>query len=315
MTGARARSARTVGALIAALLALAASTSACSASGAGAATGRFAASTVMGQIQQRGYLRAGVPATLPPLAYRDRSGTVRGFDVGWARTLASALGVELRVIPMSAAGMRRGLRSGRLDIAFPVDPITEAAIKVQGRVFTDPYFVGHQRLVVPSRSKVRNVADLADRRVCSLVRPATEVRLTVLRRSIHTVPGHGVGNCLRLLRSGRVAAATGPEPDLLAIVARSAGLGTRLSTPPRNPAQLPLRIVGDQLSTEGYGVELPEQGSAQFQSYANGVFDNARRDGRWQRLFARWIEPFEHVPDNPPSLTAADAASLFPRKP
>ena len=109
---------------------------------------------VMGQIQQRGVLKVGIPAEFPPFAIVDETGPPEGFVVDIAELVADALGVEPEFVPapsdalldMVAVDEENPEAPTEVDLAFPMVPITERLVKRS--TFSDPYWVGHTLEIV-----------------------------------------------------------------------------------------------------------------------------------------------------------------------
>lgn len=105
---------------------------------------------IMGQIQQRGVMRIGVPSDYPPFAVVEGS-SIEGFVIGLGILAAEALGVEPEFIPapnselldMVYVDPKHPETETEADMVFPMVPITEEL--VQEWTFTDPYWVGHRR--------------------------------------------------------------------------------------------------------------------------------------------------------------------------
>ena len=253
--------------------------------------------TKMGEIQAKGRLIVGIPSDYYPFGFV-RAGKARGFTAALGGLVARALGVTARYVPLPADRLLAAVDSGRADLVFPMTPITQTA--VAAHPFSDPYYIAHQRLLVPQGSAVQQVTDLGGNRVCSAIDPETEIALDRLEPNVKLLSVQHASECAAPLRSGRVAAATAADVALFALRAKLPGS----------------RLVGDRLTTEGYGaaVNACDGGLAQFVSRVIGT---AKTDGDWTRLYERWIRPASgstYVPD-PPALTVIDAWDLFPPQP
>lgn len=103
---------------------------------------------VMGQIQERGVLRIGVPSDYPPFAIVDGA-AIEGFVVELGTLAAEALGVEAQFIPapnrvlLDLVDIGAYREDTDADLVFPMVGITEELVKRY--TFTDPYWVGHTR--------------------------------------------------------------------------------------------------------------------------------------------------------------------------
>lgn len=251
--------------------------------------------TPMGLIQEAGVLRVGIEQAPPFAAVLD--GSPEGFVVEYARDVAAALGVEAEFEVGSRDLLPDLVKGGEpaLDMVFPMLPITEEVAR--HNAVTDPYWVGHQRLLVPIDSDIRTVEDLSGRKVCAL-RSTTPVPL--VRTLSDASVSAGASRCGRLAGGG-VDAVTGIDIELMKIADRMSSTGP--------PAYV---VVGEQMSTMGFGAlvrnDLP--GLADFVSTQ---LAEAEIEGRWINWYHRWLGRwFETDPEAPPDMTAEEAAALYP---
>lgn len=253
------------------------------------------AKTKMGEIQQRGHIVVGIPDDYPPFGYVTPSGQASGFTAALGKLVGDALGVDVKYLARPSDRLFGIVDSGKADLVFPMIPITQQA--AVDHPFTDPYYLAHQRLLVPHGSPVSAVGDLTGKTVCSAIDRGTELSLTRLDPTISLLRVPQATRCAGPLKSHRVAAATGPDVALLALKARVPGS----------------EIVGDELTTEGYGAAVSPcaPGLAQF---ATRVFASAKNDGQWARLYNRWVLAASGASAAPPAptLTVIDAWDLFP---
>lgn len=114
---------------------------------------------IMGQIQERGVLRIGVPSDYPPFAIVDGA-VIEGFVVELGTLAAEALGVEAQFIPapnrllldLVDVDPAHPEETTDADLVFPMVVITEELVKRY--TITDPYWVGHTREIEgPSASE------------------------------------------------------------------------------------------------------------------------------------------------------------------
>lgn len=108
---------------------------------------------IMGEIQQRGVMRIGLPSDFPPFAILDGE-TPEGFLVDVGQLIADALGVQPEfvaapsdeLLAMVSVDADDPEGETEADLVFPMTPITERLVK--GFTFADPYWVGHTREIV-----------------------------------------------------------------------------------------------------------------------------------------------------------------------
>ena len=254
----------------------------------------YSEDTVMGQVQAAGHITIAIPDDAYPLGYADQNGDAQGFATALARKLAETLDVEARFITGTSEQLLELPEREIVDIAFPAVAITEK--RVRKYQFSDPYYITHQQLLVSSDSAVESVEDLAGGRVCS-VRTHGEglVSLTDLEKSLEVIDAEPQ-QCLHFLERGDVEAITGPD-YILAGLAQGGGDD--------------YEITGDQLTTEGIGAVI-EKGVTGWTDFVNRVFYLAEQEGLWQEAYAEHLEPGLGVSKEPPTLTAEEAAALYP---
>jgi ABC-type amino acid transport substrate-binding protein len=273
--------------------------------------------TVMGQVQAAGKLTIAIPSDRPPFGpgpgvHGLLTTANGGFDVALANEVADALGVKLDIKTAPDAELLSMVQPAlvapspgaatpspdptKVDIAFPLQPITETAVRQKDYAFTDPYFVGHQRLLVPRGSGINEVGDLGGKKVCEALDPETGIDVATLQPSASVTqvsPGQG---CVGPLKQ-KTADAAGASDAVLA--------GWKLALPGSS-------IVGDELSTVGYGAVV--QGAAgSWKDFVNAQFTEMKTEGRWTTAYSRWLSPaLGPPPALPPDMTAEEAAALFP---
>ena len=245
---------------------------------------------LMGQIQQDGVLKVAVEGAFEFWSSVDESGAGSGFTADLATLVAESLGVEIEFIAAPTEAMGDLVTDGDVHLAFPMEPITEESL--ENHAWSDPYWVAHARLLVTSDSSVEKVTDLGGIAVCEEINEDTEPETAELNGEATVTRG----DCLELLSSGGADAVLGPDVTLIHHMAGADGL----------------RLVADELSTEGYSAMLA-LGTGGFAPFVDSVFAEADREGRWSDFYRRWITPPTGLPPPAhPNMTLEDAAALFP---
>jgi ABC-type amino acid transport substrate-binding protein len=240
----------------------------------------------MAEIQRRGRLRIGIPGRAPPIGWGDR----RGMSVSLGQLVADALDVAPEIAVASSQDLLARAERGLLDLAFPALPLTEA--RFRRYVFTDPYVVAHQRLLVAGALP----AEL--RTICAYGDPKTGADLLAVVPTARVLRASLLSRCLELLSAGRVDAVTADDVFLEYLRSRlEATAGGRAP-----------EIVGDDLSTVGYGAVV-STGAADLAAIVERVLVEAESDGTWAQIYSRWVGA---PADEPPELSAEEAAALFP---
>lgn len=265
---------------------------------------RWDETTVMGLLQREGVLRVAVSPN-SPAAVDGAPGAYDSFAGDFGDFLGEVLGVEVQTVEVPAGQLQTGIETEDIDIAFPVEPITEQAVRTQ--TFSDPILVSHQRLLVPDGSTVTSVADLERQRVCRVDSP--EGYDLSANNSVEVVTEKDPALCAERLVEGDVAAVTAPDVVLLSVAERAVQLCGSLAAS-LCPADS-FDIVGDELTTQGYGV-LMKPGASAWTDYVNLVLDKWILEGGWAASYERHFGTAFTDEIAPPDLTVEEAAALYP---
>jgi len=88
-------------------------------------------------IVKRGELRVAVQSGAPPYAFVDKNGVHTGSMVEFAKGIADAMGVKLKILDFDWDGLIPALLSGKADIlAADMTPTLKRSLKI---TFTDPW--------------------------------------------------------------------------------------------------------------------------------------------------------------------------------
>jgi polar amino acid transport system substrate-binding protein len=256
--------------------------------------------TPMGRIQGAGVLVAAVEPREPWASVDPMSGAPEGFAVELARAVADTLQVELEVVVADADELLEMTDDGRADIAFPLVPITERAAR--NNAFTNPYWVGHQKLLAPRDAGISTSADLDGTQVCQFIDEVTGVDLAQINPAAEAREVGAADECLAPLAEGDVGAVTATDVVLVNLMARLEEFG---ASPDDH------EIVGEQMTTAGFGAVV-EQGIPPYVRFVNLVFGATKADGRWHRAYQTWLEPYLRMPPDPPFISVNEAATLHP---
>jgi polar amino acid transport system substrate-binding protein len=253
--------------------------------------------TTMGAIQEAGELVVGVERDLPPLS---SGNSVEGGLAGrMGEEVAAALGVDIRFVTGTTERLLSMPEDGDADITFPFAPITERLVR--RHAISDPYFVAHQKVLVPRYTSIETFRELSGAEICSAMDPETGSDLTDLVGGV-TIRTSDIRGCYRMLATRRVEAITAPDVLLAPLTARAL------------PGPVPQsEIFSDELNTEAYGA-IVEGGDAPWVGFVSAVLEEAQVEGRWSEWFEELIAPgLPGVPSDPPGLTLEEAAALYPR--
>jgi polar amino acid transport system substrate-binding protein len=233
----------------------------------------------MAKIRARGYLIAGVDQNTYHFGYLNPlDGQIEGFDIDMLHAIAAAIfgnPDKIRFVAIADDQRIAAVQSGEVDIVAHTMTVTCA--RWQEVDFSTVYFDAHQRVLVPSNSTARSLADLGGQKVC-----ATKGSTSLASIASYDSSANGVlpipvevtywTDCLVLLQQGGVAAISTDDSIL-------AGL----------QAQDPFtKIIGPSLADEPYGLAISKQ-HPDFVRFVNAVLAQMRADGQWAASYRHWV--------------------------
>jgi polar amino acid transport system substrate-binding protein len=253
--------------------------------------------TTMGAIQEARELVVGVERNLPPLS--SGSSGEDGLAGRMGEEVAAALGVDIRFVTGTTEQLLAMPEAGDADITFPFAPITEKMVR--RHAISDPYFVAHQKVLVPRYTSIETFRELSGAEICSAMDPETGLDLSDLIGGV-TERTSDVRGCYRMLSTRKVEAITAPDVLLVPLATRAL------------PGPVPQsEIFSDELNTEAYGAVVV-RGDSAWVGFVSAVLEEAQAEGRWSEWFEELIAPgLPGVPPDPPGLTLEEAAALYPR--
>lgn len=258
----------------------------------------FEAGSTMAKIQEKGEITIGVKFDVPPFGFENpQSGEVEGFDVDMGKYIAEHLGVEPKFVEAISDNRIPFLQDGTVDIILSTMTITtdrEAEID-----FSNPYFIANGRILVPEDSDIAGLEDLAGRKVCTAIGSTYESTLKEQAPEADLKTVEAYSDCLTLLQNGQVEAVSTDNVILTGMIIQSG-------------EDFPLKLVGDNLTTEPYGIGIPNE-TDDMRDFVNGVLTDAFEDGTWQEIYDEWVGQYvEGEPEHPQDFTLDDALELFP---
>ncbi len=256
--------------------------------GAAGEVEKFPENTTMGRIQKKGEIVIGVKYDVPPFGFKNpRSGAIEGFDVDFGKAIADALGVRSKLTEAISDNRIPFIKDGTVDLVLSTMTINDERAQEIG--FTDPYFIARGRILVPEGSKIAGIDDLAGRKVCTALGStyADTLKKQAPRADLRLVDAYS--ECLELLQNRAVDAISTDDVILTGMIIQDKSL----------------KLVGDELTTEPYGGGF-KKGDDQFAEFLNGVLEEYKSDGRWQKAYDKWLGRHTGEESEPPTEKLAD---------
>jgi polar amino acid transport system substrate-binding protein len=235
----------------------------------------------------------GVDLNTPLLSFQNpRTGVLEGFEVDIAHAIARAIFGDDRnrvvFVPLTTAERQTAVESGQVDMV--VDAFTITCDRMAVMAFSAPYFVAHQKLLVPSSSPVRGIGQLAGKRICATAGSTSSEIIAPSGARFVPVPTRI--DCLVLLEEHRVDAITSDDAIL-------AGLQSQDPLSKIVPLDAPASIAPP---LGPYGIAIPKDPAhRQLVRFVNAVLARMGQDGEWSRLYDRWLRrPLNASAHQPP---------------
>lgn len=178
-------------------------------------------------IVDKDTLVIGIRTDLPRVGFRKPDGTFEGFDADVARYVARELGKDVTLVPVLAKDREQVLVDGTADMVVATYTISQdRKAKV---LFAGPYHISYQDILTRPDDEVRDVRELAGRRICE-VEGANAAERVVEERKVaaQVVPFADYQACLAALKNDDVDAVT-TNDVILAGLAMQDGSGLRLA--------------------------------------------------------------------------------------
>lgn len=115
------------------------------------------------QIKKSGELVIATSPDFPPFESLNSDGSVEGIEIDVLNLICKQLGVELKIEKMDFDAVLSGVQAGKYDVGVSGITITEKRKK--NVLFTDPYCLAAQAIVVKKDSAVKSKADLAGKKI------------------------------------------------------------------------------------------------------------------------------------------------------
>jgi polar amino acid transport system substrate-binding protein len=242
------------------------------------AAGAMPPGSLMARIRRRGYLIAGVDQNTLLFAYfNPLKGTIEGFEIDVLKQIADAIfgnrPNDIQFKAITTAERIPAVQTGSVDIV--ADAMTITCERKQQVDFSTVYYNAGQKILVPSNSPARSVADLGGKKICA-TRSSTSIdTLATLHPRPVPYPVEQRTDCLVALQEGLVSAISSDDAILLGFKAQDPDT----------------KIVGPVFAPDPYGMAISKQ-HPDFVRFVNGVLAQMRDDGRWRAIYARWLGPY-----------------------
>jgi glutamate transport system substrate-binding protein len=250
------------------------------------------AGTSVAKIQDKGEITIGVKFDVPPFGLKNpQTNEVEGFDVDLGKAIAEEMGVEAKFIEAISDNRIPFLEKGTADLILSTMTINkERDTEID---FSEPYYIARGRILVPKGSDISGIDDLEGKGVCTALGSTYEetLRERPPKEELKLVDSYS--ECLELLQNKSIDAISTDDVILTGMIIQDDSL----------------QLVGEELTTEPYGVGIKE-GDKELKEFVDGVVQDYKSDGRWAQSYQKWVGQYTKKKEDPPKMTLQEALDL-----
>ncbi len=232
------------------------------------------------QIISSGYLKVGMDAAgYMPFEGMNNQGKWIGFDVDFARAMAEAMGVKLKIVPTRWSGILPSLVSGKFDMIISAMTITpKRALMVN---FSIPYFTVGQEVLYNTQvyKTPPTLKELMDQKNLTV---AVQIGTT------------GDDAARRFFKNAKILEFASMDEAALQVALRKADIAVADSTYVSYMAKKysQLSKINETLTRENYGIAM-KQGEYDLLNWVNTFITYEKASGAWKKLYEKWFGTFK----------------------
>jgi len=211
-----------------------------------------------------------------PFEFQDPStGKYVGFDMDLIQAIGEAVGLEVEIKSMNFDGVLTSVQSGTVDAAISAISITDKRKEVMN--FSEPYYDSGLAIVVKAdNNTIKSIDDLKGKRV------AVQIATT----------GADYANELKAKGIVKEVKTFNTLPDAL-MELRNNGVDAVINDWPVNAYYIKqsfsdLKMVGDKLSGESYGIAVPKS-KPEILAKINEGLKKVKESGKYAEIYEMWF--------------------------
>ena len=232
--------------------------------------------TTLASVQKKGRLSIATSPDFPPFESLTDSTTVEGIEIDILQLICDRLGVELEINQMDFDSVLPGVQAGKFDVGVSGITITEQRKK--NVLFTDPYCLAAQAIVVTEDSPIKSKADLEGKKV--------SVQTGTTAESYTMENGYSVSSFSA--NSDAEAALTSGKVDAWVIDDLTAAEMVKVYN---ETASVKLVILDEAMTTEPYAFAF-SLGSDDLVKEVNVILNELITDGTVKAIFEKYDAPY-----------------------
>ena len=232
--------------------------------------------TTLESVQKAGKLTIATSPDFPPFESLGENGEVTGIEIDVLNLICEKLGVALEINQMDFDSVLPGVQAGKFDVGVSGISVTEKRQK--NVLFTDPYCLAAQAIVVTEGSEVKGKADLEGKKV--------SVQTGTTAESFCMENGYDVSSFAS--NSDAQAALTSGKVDAWAIDDLTAADMVKVYNAEGGEQ---LVILNEAMTTEPYAFAFAF-GSEDLVAEINAILSGLVADGTIASIFEKYEAPY-----------------------
>jgi len=244
----------------------------------------LARKSTLEQVLKAGEIRVGFEAGYMPFEMTDKNGNFVGFDIDIAKEMAKAMGVKFVPVNTAWDGIIPSLITGKFDIIMSGMTVTqERNLKVN---FADPYIIVGQTILIDKKhaDTVKSYKDLNDPKYIVTSKLGTTGEQAVKRmipRATYKSFETETEGALEVL-NGKADAFVYDLPYCVVFMAQQ--------------GKENLIFLDEPFTFEPLAWAI-NKGDPDFLNWLNNFLRQLKNDGRYDRIYNKWIKSTEWIQD------------------
>lgn len=230
---------------------------------------------LLSEVQERGYIKAGVKFDSKPFGYIDENQELKGFDIDLIKEIAKRIlgsSTKVKFEQVNSSNRIFSLTSGSLDMVAATMTINDKRKRIID--FSQPYYIAGQAIMVPKDSDIQTVLDLNKKEVIVVLGSTSEKNLRELAPKAKIKGFRTYTDAFSALRANRGDALTTDDTIIAGFLLEDNNF----------------KMLEERYTKEPYGIGFRKHENTQtFQDAINKAIDSMKLDGTLERIANKWI--------------------------
>lgn len=237
----------------------------------------------LAEVKEAGKLVMATSPDFPPFEELKDNGKVEGIEVEILELICKELGVELEIAQMDFDSVLPGVQAGKYDVG--VSGVSVTPDREKNAMFTDPYCLAAQAIVVVDGSDIKGKADLEGKKIS--VQSGTTAETFCTQNGYDIMAYQSNSDAELALTTGKVDAWVIDDLTAAEMVAVY-----------NEDAETPLVILDEAMTTEPYAFAFTKSGSEDLVEEINKIIAKLVADGTIAAIFEKYDAPYTSPASN-----------------